>query len=449
VQSVSRPSSSSTRKVVLMVIAAIVVAIGGAGAWLYSQHQPAPAVKLSPTASTSLPLPDKPSIAVLPFVNMSGDKEQEYFSDGMTEDVITSLSKLSGLFVIARNSVFTYKGQAVKPEQVSKELGVRYVLEGSVRKAQNQVRITAQLIDATTGYHLWAENYDGELKDIFALQDSITKKIVSALAPKLTASEETVRNRRETANVEAYDLVLRGVSLLSQTRKESNAMARYMFQQAIALDPNYAKAYARVAWTHHMDWVFQWTEGRGSLDLALKTAKKAVDVDVSSSEAHLTFGWNLLYTKQQDLGVSQLEKAVSLDPNFSEAYAHLAQALNFTGRPDEAIGFVKKAMRLDPNYAPWVGWFLGNSYYALRRYDEAVAAYQEALRRNPNALYVHLGLAGVYAELSREKDARAEVVEILKINPAFSLNWARDNTPFKNPADLERYIEGLRKAGLK
>jgi len=183
-------------------------------------------------------LPDKPSIAVLPFVNMSEDPKQEYFSDGMTEDVITGLSKLSGLFVIARNSVFTYKGRAVKPEQISRELGVRYVLEGSVRKSENRVRITAQLIDATTGYHLWAEHYDGELKDVFAFQDGITQKIVTALSPKLTAGEQSLRGRRETTNIEAYDLVLRGISLLSQPRKESNAMARQMFEQAIALDPN-------------------------------------------------------------------------------------------------------------------------------------------------------------------------------------------------------------------
>src|SRR6185436_2033937 len=185
----------------------------------------------------SLSLPDRPSVAVLPFVNMSGEPEQEYFSDGMTEEVITSLSKQSGLFVIARNSVFTYKGRAVKPEQVSRELGVRYVLEGSVQKSENHVRITAQLIDATTGYHLWAEHYDGELKDIFALQDGVTQKIVTALSPKLAAGEQSFRGRRETTNIEAYDLVLRGISLLSQERKASNTMARQMFEQAIALDP--------------------------------------------------------------------------------------------------------------------------------------------------------------------------------------------------------------------
>jgi adenylate cyclase len=436
-----------SKRTVIGAVAAAVVLVAVVGIYAY-HHTPAPAT--APGASAvALPLPDKPSIAVLPFVNMSEDPKQEYFSDGMTEDVITSLSKLSGLFVIARNSVFTYKGRVVKPEQVSRELGVRYVLEGSVRKADKQVRITAQLIDASTGYHLWAEHYDGDLKDVFALQDGVTQKIVTALSPKLTAGEESARGRRETTNVEAYDLVLRGVSLLSQGRKASILMARQMFEQAIVLDPNYAKAYARLAWTYFLDWLNQWTPGRSSLNRALEAAKKAVAVDESSAEAHLTFGWNLLWTRQQDLGVAQLEKAVALDPNFSEAYAHLAEALNLVGRPDEAIGLAKKAMRLDPHYPPWVAFFLGNSYYELRRYDEAIAAYQEALRRNPDFWGAHQYLAATYAEQGRQKEAHAEAAEVLRIYPGFSVNWVRDNVPFKNQADLDRSVSGLRKAGLK
>jgi len=435
------------KRAVIGAAAAAVVLIAAVGIYSY-RHAALPA-KAPAASAAALPLPDKPSIAVLPFVNMSEDPKQEYFSDGMTEDVITSLSKLSGLFVIARNSVFTYKGRAVKPEQVSRELGVRYVLEGSVRKSENRVRITAQLIDATTGYHLWAEHYDGELKDVFALQDGITQKIVTALSPKLTAGEQSLRGHRETTNIEAYDLVLRGISLLSQTRKESNAMARQMFEQAIALDPNYAKAHARLAWTYWQDWFYQWTQDPGVQDRALETARKAVAVDDSSSEARLTFGWNLLWKKQYDVAISQLEKAVELDPNFAEAYTHLGGALNYAGRPDEAIGFIKKAMRLDPNYAPWVPFDLGNSYYWLRRYDEAIAAYQDALRRNPDVFWTHTPLAAVYAELGKEKEARAEAAEVLRIDPGFSLDLLRARLPFKNQADLDRYIAALRKAGLK
>ena len=416
---------------------------------IYSYRHAASPVKAIAASAAALLLPDKPSIAVLPFVNISGDPEQEYFSDGMTEDVITSLSKRSGLFVIARNSVFTYKGRAVRPEQVSRELGVRYVLEGSVRKAENLVRITAQLIDATTGYHLWAEHYDGELKDIFALQDGITQKIVAALGPKLTAGEQSLRGRPETNSIEAYDLVLRGISMIHQYTKESILTARQMFEQAIALDPNYARAYARMAWTYFNEWVWQWTKGSGAQDRAIETAKKAVAVDSSSSEAHLTLGWNLLWKKQHDLGIAELERAVSLDPNFSEAYAHLGDGLNFAGRPDEAIGFIKKAMRLDPNYATWVVFFLGESYWGLRRYDEAIAAFQEAIRRGPGFLRAHAMLAAVYAELGREKEARAEAAEVLRIDPRYSVNWWRDVLPYKNEADLDRFVSGQRKAGLK
>ncbi len=396
-----------------------------------------------------LPLPDKPSIAVLPFVNMSEDPKQEYFSDGMTEDVITGLSKLSGLFVIARNSVFTYKGRAVKPEQVSRELGVRYVMEGSVRKAGKRVRITAQLIDANTGYHLWAESYDGELKDVFALQDSITLQIVTALAPKLTTEEHSRSVRQETNSVEAYDHFLRGFALFYEYGKESNAMARQMFERAIALDPNYARAYVWLSWAYFIDWEFQWTEGPDTLDRSYEVATKAVTLDDSLAEAHTVLGWNSLWKKQHDVAIAELERAVSLDPNSEWAYAFLAEALNFAGRSDEAIGFVKKAMRLDPNYPTWLVFHLADSYVLLRRYDEAIAALQDSLRRNPDFLPARRALAVVYAELEREEEARAEVAEILRISPGASLERWQERMPYRKQEDLERYIAGLRKAGLK
>ena len=437
----ARPRSKRRARWQITVPAlALILALGGVGAWFYRDLW---------VQAPALPLPDKPSIAVLPFVNMSGDPEQEYFSDGMTEDVITSLSKRSGLFVIARNSVFGYKGRAVKPEQISRELGVRYVLEGSVRKADNQVRITAQLIDASTGYHLWAENYDGELKDIFALQDRITRQIVAALAPKLLVGEQSRSGHQETNSIKAYDLVLRGFAVYYEFRKDSNAMARQLFERAIALDPNYAKAYARLSWTHFLDWEWQWTVGSGALDRSHEAARKAVTLDDSLSDAHTALGWTSLWKKQHDVAVAELERAVSLDPNSEWTYGNLAEALNFAGRPDEAIGFVKKAMRLDPNYPPWVPFLLAHSYSLLRRYDEAIAALQDSLRRNPNFLPARRWLAVVYAELGREKEARAEVAEILRISPEASLDLWRERMPYKNPADLERFIAGLRKAGMK
>lgn len=405
--------------------------------------------KSSSIPAALLPLPDNPSIAVLPFVNMSGDKEQEYFSDGMTEDVITGLSKRSGLFVIARNSVFTYKGRPVKPEQVGRELGVRYVLEGSVRKAGNRVRITAQLIDATTGYHLWAENYDGELNDIFALQDGITQQIVMALAPKLTAGEQSGAGRQETNSIEAYDHFLRGFALFYEYRKESNAMARAMFDKAISLDPNYARACVWLSWAYFIDWEFQWTEGPDALDRSHESARKAVSLDNLLSEAHTVLGWTSLWKRQHEVALAELERAVSLDSNSEWANAFLAQVLNYAGRPDEAVGFAKRAMRLDPNYPPWLVFHLADSYFLLRRYDDAIASLKDALKRNPDFLPTRRGLAIIYAELGREKEARTEVTEILRISPHASLNRWRERMPYANHADLERYVEGLQKAGLK
>jgi adenylate cyclase len=437
----ARPAASAiasvSRKARLALVAALVATAGGMAMWTYTSRHAA------------LPLPDKPSIAVLPFVNMSADPQQEYFSDGMTEELITGLSKRSGLFVIARNSVFTYKGRPVKPEQVSRELGVRYVLEGSVRKAESRVRITAQLIDATTGYHVWAETYDGELQDIFALQDGITRQIVAALAPQLTAGEPSRAGRQGTQSIEAYDEFLRGITLYYEFSKEANVLARQRFERAIVVDPSYARAYMWLSWTHFVDWEFQWTEEPGGLERSLEAARRAVALDDALSEAHTILGWDLLWKKQHDVAIAELEHAVSLDPNSARAYAFLAEVLNYAGRPDEAIGFAKKAMRLDPNYPPWAVFHLADSYFQLRRYDEALAALQDTLRRGPSFSPAHRVLAIIYAELGREQDARAEVAEILRISPGASLDVWRERYPYKHQTDLERFIAGLRKAGMQ
>jgi adenylate cyclase len=396
----------------------------------------------------ALQLPDKPAIAVLPFVNMSDDPQQEYFSDGMTEDVITSLSKLSGLFVIARNSAFTYKGRAVKPQQVSLELGVRYVLEGSVRKAQDRVRVTAQLIDAITGYHLWAERYDGELKDIFALQDGITEKIVLALAPKLKAGEHSSSGRSGTENIEAYDHVLRGIALLRKYSKESCELAHQTFEKAIRLDPGYARGYVWLAWAYYNKWNYQWTDDPATLDHAIDAAKRALALDDSFSDAHTVMGWFWLWKGQHDLSITELERAVWLDPNSALAYAFLGETLNFAGRPDEAVGFIKRALRLDPNSPAFMVFHMGHSSFLLRRYDEAIAAMQDALRRSPNFPPAHRMLAVTYAELDRQEEARAEVAEMLRISPGTSVDSWEQRDPYKNKADGQRIIDGLRKAGL-
>lgn len=439
-------SHRRVRRLRLALAACLFVIAVGTGIYIYVKSHLDPA----PGGGARLTLPDKPSIAVLPFVNMSQDPEQEYFSDGMTEEVITSLSKRPGLFVIARNSVFTYKGKAVKPEQVSRELGVRYVLEGSVRKADHRVRITAQLIDGQNGGHLWAEHYDGELKDIFALQDGVTQKIVAALSPRLSAeSQAKGAARPETVSVEAYDLLLRGVSLRNQVKRESRPLARQFFERAIVLDPNYANAYAALAWIYIDEWSFLWSQDPQTLARALEVARRAVELDPDLAEGRRALGYALLWSKRYDECQPQLKTAVELDPNSANALGTLASCLNYLGRPAEAIEYVRQAMRVDPKYGPWVVLWLGDSYYLLRRYDDALAAYEEAKVRNPNYISPHRSLAAIYAELGRQKDAEAEAAEVMRINPQFSLETYRARLPFKNPQDLDRFTGALRKAGLK
>ncbi len=400
-------------------------------------------------APAALPLPDKPSIIVPPFVNMSEDPKQDYFSDGITEDLTADLSKISSLFVIARNSAFTYKGKAVKVQDMSKEMGVRYVLEGSVRKADNQVRITVQLVDGTTGEHLWSERYDRPLKSIFALQDEVVQKIVTTLRLQLTVQEQGILVRKTTDNLAAYDDYLRGVEHFNRLTQETNAQARQMFEQALALDPQYAEAYAFLGLTYEREWGFQWSQDPQILERELVLAQQAVALDDSLPMAHNTLGRVSMWKKQHDQAITEAERAIALDPNDADGYWLLGAILDFAGRPEEAIGLIEKAMRLNPHYPPVYLFSLGHSYHLMGRYEEAIAAYKKALTRNPNHLPAHQHLAAIYSELGREEEARAEVVEVLKISPNFSLEVLRQRLPFKDPAVLERMLAALRKAGLK
>jgi TolB-like protein/class 3 adenylate cyclase len=305
--------------------------------------------------SPALTLPDEPSIAVLPFTNMSGDREQEYFSDGMTDDIITALSRLQGLFVIDRNSAFAYKGKPVKAQQVSRELGVHYLLEGSVRKEVNQLRITAQLVDATTDYEIWAERYDRPLQDIFALQDEIVRKIVTTLKLQLTLQEQGVLVRKTTDNLEAYDDLLRGLeSLGGETigggTKDANMTARQMFEHAVQLDPQYAAAYANIGLTYLLDWESQRNTDPQVLGRADELAQKAVALDDSLPAAHGILSQIYLFKKQHDQAVAEAERAIALDPNRADGYVDLALILRFSGRAEEAVESMTKAMRLNPRY---------------------------------------------------------------------------------------------------
>jgi adenylate cyclase len=283
-----------------------------------------------------LPLPDKPSLAVLPFTNMSGDPEQEYFSDGITDDLITDISKISGLSVKARNSVFTYKGKAIKVEEIRRELEVRYILEGSVRRIGDRLRINVQLVDATTDTHLWADRYDREWKDIFALQDEIRTQIILALKVRLTPEEHERFRHAPTDNLEAYDLYLRGLATYGRFTQEGNAQARQLFERAIALDPEYAGAYTYLGWTYWIDWNWEWSSRPQALERAVAAAQRAVALNDSLAGAHALLGAVYLLKGQYEEGIAEMERAIALDPNSAEAYVPLAEPLDFVKRPEAA-----------------------------------------------------------------------------------------------------------------
>jgi adenylate cyclase len=430
-----RPS----RRVIPLLPLGLLLVAGGVAVWRLS---------LRP-ASPTLDLPEKPSIAVLAFVNMSGDPGQEYFSDGITEDLITGLSKLSGLFVIARNSTFAYKGRAVDPAQVSRELGVRYVLEGSVRRAGNQVRITAQLIDATTGYHLWAERYDRELKDVFALQDEVTEEIVGALAVTLTDLERGRLRRAPTANLEAYDDVLRGMEYYRRTTREANAEAQRMFMRALDLDPEYAEAYVALGWAHLQAWTLLWSQDPQTLQRAFELAQQAIARDDSLAPAHRLSSQVYLWQKQHERAIAEAERAVALAPNDADGYETLAEVLGWSGRAQEALGFIEKAMRLNPQHPFFYLWTLGHAYYQAGRTQEAIDTLKELLERNANFVPAHAFLAVLYGELGLEREARAEAAKASALSPRASLESLRLRLPYRDERDLDRFLAGMRKAQVK
>jgi adenylate cyclase len=397
-----------------------------------------------------LPLPDKPSIAVLPFVNMSDDKSQEFFSDGLTEEIITALSKTPKLFVIARNSTFVYKGKPVNVQQVSKELGVKYVLEGSVRRSGNQLRITAQLIDATTGSHVWAERYDRELKDIFATQDEITMKILTSLQVSLTEGEMTRMYAKGTNNLDAYLLFLQGWKEAGSMNKDGNFLGRQMAEKAIALDPKFGIAYNLLATTYMNEVVLGISDDpRLSLKRAMELTQKAIALDNSLSWPHALLGWIYTLMLQHDKGIAECEQAVNLEPNSAISYFYLSLALKYAGRPREAITMAKEAMRLNPIPPGFYCQNLTHLYCLTGQYEEAIKAGKEATRVEPNNFTVRAFLTVAYSLYGRQEEARIEAAEVLRINPKFLVDsWAK-TMPFKNEADKEMTIGALRKAGLK
>jgi adenylate cyclase len=433
------------RTPVIVGVAVVLVLAIAVGIWQFYMRRPS--VEPASVEKMAYQLPDKPSIAVLPFNNLSGDPEQEYFSDGITEEIISALSKIPKLFVIARNSTFTYKGKPVKVNQVAEELGVRYVLEGSVRKAEDKVRITAQLIDALKGHHLWSERYDRELKDIFVLQDDITKKIITALQVKLTEGEQARTASKGTNNLDAYLKCLQAWETLRHFNRESNALAKKLADETIALDPEYPLAYRVLSATHQMDvWLGTSKSPKQSLTKAIELLQKAIALDDTYAEAYGDLGFLLSMKEQHDKAVATAEHGVALNPNAADAHMKLGHTLRFARRYEESIHEYKIAIRLNPIPPNNYMFGLGKSYAKTGQYEEAITWGKKAVRQKPNSFLAHIILTEIYILSGREEEARAQAAEVLRIQPKFSLEkWAKR---LKGP-DKEKVIDGFRKAGLK
>jgi len=393
-------------------------------------------------------LPERPSIAVLPFQNMSGDPEQGYFADGITEDIITDLSKVSGLFVIARNSSFAYKGQSPDIRKVSRELGVRYVLEGSVRRAADRIRINAQMIDGATGGHLWAERYDRELSDIFTVQDEVTRTIVGALKVRLTSGEESQREARAKIKPEAYDLLVRARQTMLLLRPEAAVEARAMLDRVIALDPEIALSYARLAMITFAEYVNQWNGATPDyMEKALQLAQKAVATDDTDPQGYISLSLVLLWLRRHDEAESAMERAVALAPNLADAYAGLGNVREYQGRPEDAIALYTRAYRLDPQFDMTLH-FMGRALLSLGRLDEAEIALKRRLALMPRTDMTRFYLASLYGRTGRHEEARKMWQEMLEVNPRFSVEHIRETLPYRDPGVLDRVVEGLKQAGI-
>ncbi|HEY7188652.1 MAG TPA: winged helix-turn-helix domain-containing tetratricopeptide repeat protein [Vicinamibacterales bacterium] len=431
--------------------------VAAAAAVAAAEAAPAPpAAKDAPQLVPStepLPLPDKPSIAVLPFQNMSRDPDQEYFADGLTEDIITGLSRQRWFFVIARNSSFTFKGQAVDVRDVATQLGVRYVLEGSVRKAENRVRVTGQLIDAANGNHLWAERYDRELADIFALQDEITTRVIGSVGPQILVAEAARVRRKPPQSIDAWDLVMQAVPHMWRMSVQEHGRAQELLQQAVDLDPNYAHAHALLGWTYITMFNLDTRRPIGEFtNKALAAGARAVMLDDDEPWAHLVVGLGHARQRRSQLAFRHLTKSVELNPSFALGHAGLGYALGVGGQPESGLQALEEALRLSPRdpflavYAPTVRYM---SLFALERYEEAIAVCRSTVALHPHhagawrLMTVSLGM------LERTDEAKEALVRTLTMQPDLSSAHVANDTVYSNPADRERFLEGLRRAGLK
>ena len=380
---------------------------------------------------------------------MSGDREQEYFADGISEDIITALSKLPQLFVIARNSSFTFKGKHVLVTEVARSLGVGHVLEGSVRKSGSRVRITAQLIDASTGGHVWAERFDRELTDIFAVQDDVTAKIVSALSLNLNASDLRRIAAARTDSIEAYDCYLRGRALWQRSAKEPNAQARTLFERAVELDPKFAAAHALLSIVHNFDYINAWSASLSeSRESSRASALRAVSLDDADPLAHNVMADAHLWDRRHDDAMREANQALALSPNYPGVHFVLGQVLLYSGRSEEALGCFDRALALDPEYSNLYLHPRAQALYQLGRYPKAAALLKRRILHNPDTDSSRVLLSAAYGQMGQFEEAREAWREALRVNPAYSLEHRRKVLPYKNPEDFEKVIDGLRRAGL-
>ena len=440
----SSPDEGSQRlKIVTTAVVLAVIAAATYGFVTWQSGEP-----VMPESTEQIPS-EKPSIAVLPFNNMSGDPNQEYFADGITEDLTTDLSRISGLFVVARNSSFSYKGRSVDVRTVSQELGVRYVLEGSVRRSGDQIRINAQLVDGSSGGHLWAERFDGTMADVFALQDNVNRKIVAALEVNLTVADEKRFDQVETTNPEAYDLLLRGIEQYNRFSRETIVEARELFEQTVTLDPDYARAYANIALTYGTEVNFNWTQDRErSIRLGLEFAEKALTLDDSIPQIYLTRSLLYLAQRKHQTALEAAQRTIEVHPNYADGHATLAFISSFSGELEQAFSALDLAKKINPQGTGIYLEIEGRVLFLLGKYEDAVAILENSRERNPAFDRTHLNLAAAYAELGLLEDASWAVDEALAISPDISLENERREANYMRDSDLEHYVDALRKAGV-
>ena len=435
------------------VLAAGIVVIAVAVALAWKLHlKPAPEDEAS-AEKMAFPLPDVPSIAVMPFVNMSGDPKQEFLTDGITEEIITSLSKIPRLFVMSRQSTSFYKGKPVKVKQVSEELGVQYVLEGSVQRSADRIRINTQLIDALTGRHIWSERYERDLKDLFALQDEITMKVLAAVRVKLTGEELSLTVSKYYSGEHGLDCWLKHLEALryaERTTIEDNNVARRLAEEAVSMCPENPVGYSILSYVWLNDYVIGNPKSpREAAEKAIELSQKALAMDDSLPGPHEMLSAIYSHIGEYDKGIAEGERAVAVYPSRWSAYNLYAQALTFACQSEQAIPMFQKAIRLNPNPTANTLVIYGHALRMAGRFEEAVPVYKKAIQRAPDFIRAHIGLGATYSLMGREKEARAEATEVLRINPKFSLDLFKKASPYKDPLEIDKVINAMRKAGLK